>query len=163
MARMRKNRPQVATLKEVRISREFETAIIEFVDDTVATTRLTLGPELSDMTDEEILDCFNASILAEERLAAEYNHVAVEVLAGSPQIRYMAESDQWVPRGSVLRCLIEDDEDGEAVVCIDDRELSLQEFGRLLTTYAGWGMRIEFVPNDETEKRPDIEVREPED
>ena len=42
-------------------------------------------------------------------------------------------------------------------------ELSWQEFGRLICTYAGWGMRIEFVPENETHRRPTLEVREPQD
>ena len=36
-----------------------------------------------------------------------------------------------------------------------------KEFGKLLTTYGGWGMRIEFVPDDEVHRRPVHEVREP--
>jgi hypothetical protein len=39
--------------------------------------------------------------------------------------------------------------------------LTLQEFGRLVRTYAGWGMRIEFVPEDDTHRRPALVVREP--
>ncbi len=39
---MRKKRPRVAKLDEVRISRDGEDAIIEFIDDTVATTHLKL-------------------------------------------------------------------------------------------------------------------------
>jgi hypothetical protein len=31
----------------------------------------------------------------------------------------------------------------------------------LLSTYAGWGMRIEFVPEDEVHRHPVLEVREP--
>ena len=61
----------------------------------------------------------------------------------------------------MLRCLIEDDENGQLVVGVDDRELSLEEFGKLLTTRAGWGMRIEFVPDDRLHRRPVHEVREP--
>ena len=45
---------------------------------------------------------------------------------------------------------------------IDDHELSWGEFGRLLTTHAGWGMRIVFVPDDELHLTPRIGVREPE-
>jgi hypothetical protein len=41
--------------------------------------------------------------------------------------------------------------------------LSLQEFGTLLATYAGWGMRIEFTPDDATERRPQLVVRDPEE
>lgn len=63
--------------------------------------------------------------------------------------------------GRVLRCLINDDENGRAVVEIDDQELGIEEFARLLGTYAGWGMRIEFVPEDEIHRRPALQVREP--
>ncbi len=66
--------------------------------------------------------------------------------------------------GGVLRCLINDGGfDGETTVIIDDRELSLREFGRLLRTYAGWGMRITFVSEDAIEEDPLVEVQEPKD
>ncbi|MDF1755761.1 MAG: hypothetical protein P1U89_23430 [Verrucomicrobiales bacterium] len=80
----------------------------------------------------------------------------------STQIEYHSRSNQWTPRGDVLRCAINDASDGmEPVIEIDDKELSLQEFGRLLCTYAGWGMRIEFVPDDATHRRPALRVQEP--
>jgi hypothetical protein len=64
----------------------------------------------------------------------------------------------------VLRCVIDDGgPDGQAVIHIDDRPLSLPEFGRLLCTYAGWGMRITFVPEDALTEPPAIEVREPDE
>jgi hypothetical protein len=63
----------------------------------------------------------------------------------------------------VLRCYIEDDEAGEVVVYVDDQELSLHEFGKLLRTHAGWGMRISFVPEDRVAEQPEIEVREPDE
>ena len=69
--------------------------------------------------------------------------------------------DQWVPRGGVLRCLIRYDEHGQLVVQIDEQKLRLKQFGKLLTAYEGWGMRIEFVPADEVHRRPVYEVREP--
>ena len=37
----------------------------------------------------------------------------------------------------------------------------MEEFGRMLTTYAGWGMRIEFVSDDQLHSRSALEVREP--
>jgi hypothetical protein len=100
---------------------------------------------------------------AQAKLAAEYKHIAVEVPLGSPQIEYHERSNQWTPRGSVLRCTLDSDEDNRALVQIDDQELAMAEFGRLLATYAGWGMRIEFVPEDEIHRRPRLEVREPKD
>ena len=51
----------------------------------------------------------------------------------------------------------------EGCIEIDDRELSWEEFGKLVVTYAGWGMRIAFVPEDEVHRLPRVEVREPKD
>lgn len=159
---MRLKRPQVATPDEVRITREGNAAIIEYKNPGIATTHFELGPEVAWMTDQQILDTFNATLRARDRAAAAYVHIAVEIPSGRPQIEYHPASAQWVPRGDVLRCVVESDEQGEAIVHVDEQELSLREFGRLLTTYGGWGMRIAFVPDDELEQEPRIEVREPE-
>ena len=44
-----------------------------------------------------------------------------------------------IPRGDVLRCIIDDaGPDGEVTIQIEDKELSLAEFGRLLRVHAGW-------------------------
>jgi hypothetical protein len=51
---------------------------------------------------------------------------------------------------------------GPPVVEVDDHELRLEEFGKLLPTYSGWGMPIEFVPHDEVHRHPAHEVREQE-
>ena len=86
----------------------------------------------------------------------------IEIPPGQSQIEYLELCDQWVLRGDLLRCFIEDGgPDGEVAVHIDDQELSLREFGRLLGTYAGWGMRIAFVPDELIEEEPEVEVREP--
>jgi len=50
---------------------------------------------------------------------------------------------------------------GKAVVNPTDLAVSTEEFGRMLTTYAGWGMRIKFVPDDHLHRWPAHEVREP--
>ena len=55
----------------------------------------------------------------------------------------------------MLRCIIDDGgPDGEVVIHIDDQELSLREFGRLLRVHAGWGMRIAFVPEEFISENP---------
>ena len=113
------------------------------------------------MTDQQILDVHNDCLQAQRQLAAEYEHIAIEIPLGMPQVEYFAPGDQWCPRGDVLRCVVEDDETGEPVICIDEQELSLKEFGQLLRTYAGWGMRILFVPDDEIDKEPQVVIREP--
>jgi hypothetical protein len=161
---MRLKRPRIAPLKEVSISREGEYAVIQFLDPTISTMNLKLGPKVRKMTDEKILAAFNQTVRSMEEMRRSYRHVPVEIPAGKPQIEYFARGDQWVPRGDVLRCIIEDGgPDCEATIWIDDRELSLREFGRLLVTHAGWGMRIVFVPDDQIDKVHPVEMREPED
>ena len=157
---MRKKKPHVAALSEVEVQREGEEAVITYRDPSVAVVHLEVGPSVQSMTDAEVLDLHNRILHAQEKRASEHEYVAIEIPQGRPQITYTRECDQWVPRGSVLRCVVHDGgPDGEATVEIDSHELSLDEFGRLLTTYAGWGMRIIFVPRDETGHSPDIEVR----
>ena len=157
---MKRKERYIARLDEVIITREDDSAVIRYKEEGILTTHLKIGPEIAGMSDGAILELFNDTLRAQAQLAAEYKHVAVEVPLGSPQIRYAARSEQWVPRGGVLRCRVEDDENGQLVVGIDDKELSLEEFGRMLTTYAGWGMRIEFVPEDQLHRRPALEMRE---
>ena len=85
--------------------------------------------------------------------------MVVEIPRGHPQLDYSAPAGQWVPRGAVLRCLIDENPEGEPVIYIEDHALSLQEFGGLLGTYAGWGMRIVFVEEDNSDP-PLIEIRD---
>jgi hypothetical protein len=160
---MRLKRPHVATLEEVTITRNGEDAIIEYADQRIGPTHFRLGPEVQLMTDGDILDHWNACVhgMAGSR---RVRHVAVEMPPGRPQIRYFERGDQSTPRGDVLRCEIDDGgPGGEPIIHIDDRELSWREFGRLLTTHAGWGMRIVFVPDDELDEEPRIEIREAEE
>ena len=63
----------------------------------------------------------------------------------------------------MLRCEISDDEEGQTRLYIDDNELSMSEFGKVLSVFNGWGMRITFVPDDELDREPKIEVKEPKD
>ena len=48
-----------------------------------------------------------------------------------------------------------------ALIHVDDHELSWAQFGTLLLTHGGWGMRMVFVPDDRLDEEPAIEVREP--
>lgn len=158
---MKSKRPYVVTLDQVQIRRNGESATITYADKAVGPIDFKLGPRIEGMTIGEILKAWNDCVRAMQRSADEYVHVAVEIPLGKPQIEYFERGDQWTPRGSVLRCAISD-ENMQPVIYVDDRELSWSEFGRLITTYAGWGMRIIFVPDDRLEETPRIEVREPE-
>ena len=93
-------RPHIASLDQVRISRVKDQAIIEYAESDVYVTHLKLGSKVWQMTDQEILDCFNECIEATEQMRAEYDHVAVEIPLGKPQIEYFEEGQQWTPRGS---------------------------------------------------------------
>jgi hypothetical protein len=161
---MRKRRPPVASLDDVTIRREGDDAIIVFRDPTIATTHFRLGPSIQRLTDQQILNRFNKIVAAEQKAANSRRHVAIEIPPGRPQICYFAAADQWTPRGGVLRCVVDDSgPDGEAVIHIDGEALSLSAFGRLLCTYAGWGMRIVFVPEEEIAVDPRVAVGDPDE
>jgi hypothetical protein len=161
MPRMKK--PHIATLDEVVITRDGDCGVIDFRDPIVGGMNLKIGPEVALMTDQEILECYNDVIRTMQRSVASYQHRAVEVPPGKDQVRYSEQCDQWVPRGDVLRCVIHDEEGRRPVIDIDDREFNLEEFGTMLTTYSGWGMRIVFVPDIDLEKRPVIVMKDPKD
>jgi len=160
---MRIKKPRKASIDEVRITRNGEIATIENADPSISVVHPTVGTTLGSMTDATVLDLFNDVIEAQQAMAAEYDDKLIEIPPGKPQIHYSEQSDQWVPRGDVLRCYIEDDEAGELVVHVDDQELNLRDFGRMLRTFAGWGMRISFVPEDRIEDQPEVVIREPND
>src|SRR5271157_253690 len=114
------------------------------------------------MTDREIIYVFNGILDAQERLLAAWDKTVTEEPPGEKQIDYHEDSDQWVPRGDVLRCIIDDGgPEGEVTIHIDDKELSLAEFGRMLRVHAGWGMRIAFVPEEFITENPKVEIRKP--
>jgi hypothetical protein len=159
----RLKKPCIADLSKVIITRDGEYADIAYRDSTVGGVRLKINPDIIMMSDEEILALHNQVLLAREQAIAGYVHKAVEIPVGKPQVEYSAQCDQWVPRGDVLRCVIHDEEGRKAVIEIDDKEFTLEEFGTMLTTFSGWGARIVFVPENELAKQPDIIIKDPED
>ena len=160
---MRTKKPRPASPDEVRITREGDTAIIEYADSSIAVVHLRIGPALPSMTDAEILGMYNEGLEAQAEIAASMDPTLTEIPCGLAQIEYSERSDQWVPRGQVLRCHIDHAEDGETVIQIDDVELDMRAFGRMLQVYAGWGMRLAFVEEDEVAYEPEIAVRDPDD
>lgn len=159
---MRFKRPFVASFDQVKISREGESAVIMYADPEIGDTHLRFGPKIHGMSDQEILDRHNEILEIQEDLRRTTEYVAREIPFGKPQIEYSSLCDQWSPRGDVLRCVVNSDGERRAVVDIDGRELSMEEFGGLLLTREGWGMRISFVPEDDVDEEPAIEVSEPE-
>jgi hypothetical protein len=161
-------RPHVASPDEVKITREGDTAIFEYADPRIATTHFTMeAGKLATMTDADLLAYWNEHIEAtDEFIRTQKPFTLTEIPVGKPQVEYSEPSDQWVPRGHVVRTVIlsdaaiEPDLD-EPFVSIDDRDFTLREFFKMVGTFGGWGMRIAFVPDDEIHEQPKIKVREP--
>lgn len=159
---MKLKRPHIAKLDEVTITRNGETSIIEYKEKGIWDTNLTIGPEIYSMSDEDILECHNDCIYAQLESIKNYKHIAVEIPSNKPQIKYFVPGGYWIACGDVLRCTIGCNDDG-TTVSIDDKEFNMDEFGKLLSTFEGWGMRITIVPEDEIHKIPTVEVKDPDE
>lgn len=159
---MRPKRPTHVSIEQVRVTREGSEATIDHADASAPTVHLTIGPGIASMSDADIVAIYNGILDAQWALLQQWDKTVVEEPPGEPQIDYHEGSDQWVPRAEVLRCIVDDGgPNGEVSIHIDDRELSLKEFGRLLVVYAGWGMRIAFVPEEFVTENPKVKVRKP--
>ena len=158
---MKNKKRYVATFDEVSITRDGETAIIKYKETDIGETNLTIGPAIYNMSDQDILNLHNDMLLDQTELIKNYQYIATEIPPGKPQTEYFKPGGYWTPRGDVLRCEITSQDDGEAAILIDDKEFSMYEFGKLLSLYEGWGMRIIFVPEDEICQAPRIEIKDP--
>lgn len=160
-------RPHVASADQIRITRDGDTVIFEYADETVSATHLKMGADkIAEMSDEDLLDYWNGFIQARDEQREHYT--ATEIPLGRPQVSFFERGNQWTPRGDVLRCQILSDAAiepalDEPFVSIDGRDFTLAEFMGMVGTFGGWGMRIEFVPADELNERPALKVRDPED
>ena len=158
---MRLRRPPQATIDQVHISRDGEYAIIEHADTAYGITRLLLGPMLQNMSDAEVLEVFNDIIAAQDASVADPANRPVEIPRGRPQIEWLEDLQQWSVRGQVLRCHLSDDEDGNLVVYVDDKELDADAFLSLIRPFAGWGMRLTFMDDSQVYDEPSVIIRDP--
>jgi hypothetical protein len=157
---MRPKKPTHVLIDQVRITREGNDAIIVHADESVSGARIAIGAGIATMTDAEIVEMYNDILDSQRALVAAWDKTVTEEPPGEKQIDYHQDSGQWVPRGDVLRCIIDDGGPNEEVIIhIDDQELSLREFGRLLSVHAGWGMRIAFVPEEFVTENPAVKMR----
>lgn len=158
---MRLRRPPQSTIDQVRISRDGEYALIEHADPAYASVNLKLGPEINTLTDREILETFNDVIAAQEASIADPANRPIEIPKGRPQIEWLEDLQQWSVRGHVLKCEVSDDEAGNLVVYVDDKELDAEAFLQLIKPFAGWGMRITFMDESQIHEEPEVILLDP--
>src|SRR5437870_10788731 len=132
---MRPKGPHIATFNQVRIRRTGESAVIEYLDPAILPVVISIGPDADRLSDADLLDRHNAHLREAEALTKGRQHVVVEIPPGRRQIEYSVASGHWVPRGGVLRCLIDENPtDQEPVIHVASHELSWQASGRLPAT-----------------------------
>ena len=102
---MRSRKPTRAMIDQVRITREGNDAIIDHADANLSGARIT---GIATMTDAEIVEMYNQILDSQWALLEAWDKTVVEEPPGEKQIDYHENSDQWVPRGDVLRCIIDD-------------------------------------------------------
>lgn len=158
---MRFRRPSQSRIDQVHISRVGESAIIVYADPAYGTVHFTLGPEIDNLSDREILEMYNDVIAAQEAGIADPANRPVEIPKGRPQIEWQEDFQQWSARGHVLKCEVSDDQDGDLIVYIDDKELDADAFLQLIRPFAGWGMRITFMDESQIHDEPSVIVRDP--
>lgn len=160
---MRPRRLRQTTIDQVRISRKGEYAFIEHADPAYGLVNFNLGPVIATLTDREILELFNDCIAAQEASIADPGNRPIEIPKGRPQIEWLEDLQQWSARGHVLKSEVLDNEDGNLVVYIDDKELDSEAFLQLIRPFAGWGMRITFMDGSQIHDEPEVIVRDPDD
>jgi hypothetical protein len=116
------------------------------------------------MTGRQILKRFNDHI--DSLLDGIANDRPVEIADGQPQLKWSEMSQQWTTAGDVLRCLVAwkrngkgENRQGELAIRIDDELLTGQEFLRMIETYEGWGMRIEFMHQNRLTNPPETVIQ----
>ncbi|NOJ28145.1 MAG: hypothetical protein DA330_09070 [Nitrososphaera sp.] len=120
----------------------------ETPDNGVLCLKLT---DFDAMSEQQILDKYNAHI--DWLLDGILNDRPIEIAPGHAQLKWSKTSKQWTLAGDVLRCEVdwdsgEDELGGQVAIKIEDTLLSGEEFLKMIETYEGWGMRIEFMhPN----------------
>ena len=85
-----------ASSADYQITRAGDIAIMAYADPKVATTSFKIGREkLAAMTDAEVFALWNEPIEARDQFMQDYDHVAVEVPPGHPQVRYFEEGESY--------------------------------------------------------------------
>ena len=160
-------RPKIRLVSpdEVKISREGDTAVFTYADEKNMGSgmHLKIGEKIHKMTDSDLLERHNEIAASMLTSRIDYDHVAVEIPVGKPQIEFDKCFNQWSMKGDVIRGYIgcnSDTEDGamEPAIEVDGKIVSWKEFGKMLMTFEGWGMRLAIMPDDEMHVEPKIVI-----
>ena len=82
-----------------------------------------------------------------------------EMKEGLPQVGNDPYYKTLTTHSETLRCELSSGEShDELVVEIDDRKLSWNEFGKLISPYIGWAMRVQFLPAEQLLNPPESEI-----
>ena len=96
---MRLKRPRPASPDQVRITREGDTAVIEYAHPSNSVVNLRVGPSLVAMSDAEALELFNDMLAAQAEIAAGVDPTLIEIQPGHPQIESLvscpADTRKW--------------------------------------------------------------------
>jgi hypothetical protein len=80
----------------VKISREGDFPVFTYADEKMGgAMSLKIGPEINRMTDYELLDRHNGVAFSMQEMRETYEHVAVEIPIGKPQIEFNPQCHQW--------------------------------------------------------------------
>jgi hypothetical protein len=127
----RKNRPHVATLDEVQITRDGDFAIIAYQDDTIETTQYRIGAErLSRMSDEDILMIWNAGLATNEEEVARSRRDMKGLLAGGTSLVCSVSAFPRTP--------------DQPFINVGGRLYSAMELAQLLGGHVGWDVTLEL-------------------
>lgn len=161
---MARPKPFIATLQDVQITREGTAVHFSYPGRDHGGQIIEVGEDTTNMTDLELLEIHNDIARKTIEMIKSYEHIAIEIPEGKPQISYDKQCCQWVAKGDVIRCIVGWDEQNEGPsIEIDDKVLTWQEFGKMVSTWEGWGMRITCVPDNELSKTPTVVIGERDD
>lgn len=150
-------RPQFVSIETVNVERDGAYARITFKDGSAGSINIGIGPELAGMTDEDIIALHNQMV--ESQIESAQNWRPTEIEEGRAQIKFDRSFGAWSAEGHVLRCMVDSGEDEMPTIEIDGKTLSWTEFGKMLNPFAGWGMRVMFVSEDQLCNPPQPELR----
>lgn len=120
----------MATPDEVRISREGDFAVIEYVDQTIETTQYRVGAStLSRMTDEDILTLWNAGLATHiEEAGRSRRDMTLMLMQG--KLEAVVEAMPSAPNQPFIR--------------VQGRLFTPMELATLLGNHQGWSISMEF-------------------